>query len=583
MKITHRFAFLLIFICALLAHMPTLFNGFVGDDNMLIVNNTAYRSWDNFSRLIFKDYIIDIDDILNGEVKFHGSSDVSYRPVKSATHFIDYAIWQLNPFGYHLHNLIIHFATGALLFVFLNAIFRNSSTAFFATLIFIVHPIQSETVSSINYRHNLLIGFFSLAAMLSYMASYNTKRNFYLFLSYLMFFLAVFSKEAAIIFPLIIIGYDVLIKNHSLKQVFKNIFGRYLGYFAVVGIFIYVYFYVFPNVVSEKVELFGGGWTSHVVYLLHIFLYYMDSFFMPWNVKTLPPLFNVEIETLWGIKTYVALVLFLAVIWYYQILFRTNRKICFLLFWFLASYVIVSNVIPFVNPISYRFMYLPSIGLFAIIGFYLDKYLRQILRKAQMEQLGAFVKIVFILICMSWTWPLDAAWKNDYTQTIKMYQDFPNNARANMFAGMTYFHKADYPEAEKKLLRAIDLGLDDPRIYHYLGTIYMNRPDKAEGLFVKCIKGFPRYAACYNGLGRIYFLEGLKVPARNQLKASISLVPGYSAFAYLIQMSLIDNDLEQAKLILEQAKNHISDPGQLKSLRRLFAEHPSNFPIDVGF
>ena len=583
MTITNRLAIILIAVCVLVAHAPTLFNGFAGDDNMLIVNNTAYRSWDNFSRLIFKDYIIDIDDILNGETKFLGSSDVSYRPVKSATHFIDYSLWQLNPFGYHLHNLIIHFATAVLLFIFLNAIFRNPATALFATILFAVHPIQSETVSSINYRHNLLIGLFSLAAMLSYMKSYNTKKVFYLCLSYLMYFLAIFSKEAAVIFPIIVIGYDVLIKNRSLKDVMKGFVGRYFGFLVVFGFFVYVYLNVFPNVVQHKVGHFGGSWTSHVVYIVHIVLYYMQCFIMPWTVKTLPPLYNVDVVSIWGIKTYLGIVFILATIWFYMVLFRTNRKICFLLFWFFAGYVVVSNIVPFVNPISYRFMYLPSIGLFAIMAFYIDKYLRLWLKNIQSDHLSVFVKIAIVILCVSWAWPLDAAWKNDHTQTLQMYRDFPGNARANMYAGMTYFHMKDYPQAEKLLLESIDLGLDDPRVYHYLATIYIRDTKKAEPLLIKCVKGFPRYATCHSGLGRIYLLDGLAPQAYNQLQAALSLRPTYPVYGYLIQMYIMQGSQAKAKALFTQAQVDLTDQKELDSLSRLFTENPSNLPIDIGF
>ncbi len=579
MAISNRLAIIIVVLGACLAYGNTLFNGFVGDDNMLIVNNTAYRSWDNFTRLLFKDYIIDIDDILNGETKFHGSSDVSYRPVKSATHFIDYALWQLNPLGYHLNNLILHAVNAVLVFIFLNSIFKNQKIALLSALFFAVHPIQSETVSSINFRHNLLLVFFTMAAMLSYAASFKSKKVLWLFVSYVMFFCAVFSKEAAIILPILIIGYDGIIKGKSVGEIAKGFIGRYFGFFVVMVFFLYAFVYVFPNVVSEKVGLFGGAWTTHVVYLVHIFIYYLKSFVFPWSVKSLPPLFNIEVETLWGLGTYLGICAVLAMIWLYAYYFKQNRKLCFLIFWFMASYIVVSNIVPFVNPISFRFMYLPSIGVFAILAFYIDR----VMVKIGNSNLGTIVQLVLIFFCATWAWPLNTAWRSDYTMTLKMYRDFPQNPRANMYAGMTYFHLKDYAQAARLLNYALELGLEDPRLYHYLGIIYMGDPKRTEPLFTACVKKFPRYATCYAGLGRVYFLDGLNTQAMNHFTINRSLVANYPTYGYLIQLYLMAEDRPGAEAALKEAEGRLTDQDHVDSLKKLFAEDPARFPIDIGF
>lgn len=582
MQISNRLSILIIICCVLAAHAVTLFDGFVGDDNMLIVNNTAYRSWDNFGRLLFDDYIIDVDDIFNGETKFLGSSDVSYRPVKSATHFVDYALWGLNPLGYHLHNLILHCLNAILMFYLLSAIFRNPGFSLLAVALFATHPIQSETVSAINYRHNLLIVFFLLLAMLTYIRSFKSKKLLYLLLTYALYFLAVFSKEAAIMFPLILVAYDVLIRAKSPGEMFKSLITDYIGFWAVIGFFLYIYIFIFPNVIAESNMIFGRNWFTHGIYLIHILLYYLKSFIMPWTVKSLPPLFNVNVEHLWGMKTFLGVSVIVALTWLYLYLFRTNRKVCFMLFWFMASYAIVSNIVPFANPVSFRFMYLPSVGLFAVMAFYLHKLLQWGFSRLKAEQLIAMAKVCIVVLCISWTWPLDAAWKNDMTMTLKMYKDFPNNARANMFAGMTMYHKHYIDEARVLLKKAYELKLDDPRVYHYLGLIYLNQHKKAEPLFKQCISGFPRYGACYAGMGRIAFLTNRYEQAMYYLLASRSIVANYSTYGYLIQIYLMNGHESLAREAYLEAIDKIDDQNQIESLGKLFQEDHDNFPIDLG-
>lgn len=583
MRVSYRLAILLVVVCALVAHAGTLFNGFVGDDNMLIVNNTAYRSWDNFGRLLFDDYIIDINKIFNGSTKFLGSSDVSYRPVKSATHFVDYAIWKLNPFGYHLNNLVLHTLNSVLVFILLNIILRNPNIALFTAALFATHPIQSEAVSGINYRHNLLIVFFLLLAMLSYIRSCRSHKFFFLFLSYICFFLGLFSKEAALIFPLIIIAYDMLIQMKRPRQVFEKCITDYVGYWMIILFFGYVYLYVFPNVVSSNNKIFGGDWITHGVHLVRILFYYLKSFVMPWSVKSLPPFFNVHVEHLWSVKTCIGVSAICGITGLYLHLLQTNRKVCFMLFWFIVSYAIVSNIVPFANPVSFRFMYFPSIGLFAVFAFYFYKALVKSLVKIKSEKIVGLVMVSVIIMCISWTWPLDASWRNDRTMTIKMYRDFPNNARANMFAGMTMYRMQNIKEAERLLRKAYALQLEDPRVYHYLGLIYLNDRTRSEPLFEQCINGFPHFAACYAGLGRIKFLTGRHQEALSDLQMNREAVASYSTYGYLIQIHLMNGEKQSAQIVYLEAIDRISNKEQKASLARLIKEDVANFPIDLGF
>src|SRR3989339_2269897 len=84
-----------IILISLLLYLNTLPNTFVYDDAYVITENYFIKSWGNLPKLFTKDYL-----------PFSG--ELSYRPVVTLTYFIDYAIWRLNPFGYHLTNVILH-------------------------------------------------------------------------------------------------------------------------------------------------------------------------------------------------------------------------------------------------------------------------------------------------------------------------------------------------------------------------------------------------------------------------------------------------------------------------------------------
>src|SRR3990172_4407065 len=86
---------LIIIFISVLLYLNTLSNTFVYDDAYVISENYFIKSWGNLPKLFTKDYL-----------PFPG--ELSYRPIVTLTYFFDYAIWRLNPLGYHLTNVILH-------------------------------------------------------------------------------------------------------------------------------------------------------------------------------------------------------------------------------------------------------------------------------------------------------------------------------------------------------------------------------------------------------------------------------------------------------------------------------------------
>jgi len=145
----------------------SLFNGFVGDDEVLIVKNQFYKSPSNFSKLFSQEFITSQSDVFNQE-NLDSSGAVAYRPVIAATLFLDQWVWQLNPFGYHLTNLLIHLFAVLVLYLLIYEILRNKNLALICSLIYGVHPIQTESVAAIAYRHGILATLFVICSLLLY-------------------------------------------------------------------------------------------------------------------------------------------------------------------------------------------------------------------------------------------------------------------------------------------------------------------------------------------------------------------------------------------------------------------------------
>ncbi|MCK4827004.1 hypothetical protein KA005_65325, partial [bacterium] len=86
-----------IFIVAFVAHTNTLNNGFTFDDYHYIVESEFIKGWKDFFSVYTRDYLVLPQEKL----------DLT-RPFMPFTLTFDYSIWGLNPFGYHLTNVILH-------------------------------------------------------------------------------------------------------------------------------------------------------------------------------------------------------------------------------------------------------------------------------------------------------------------------------------------------------------------------------------------------------------------------------------------------------------------------------------------
>jgi len=177
---------------AALAYGNTLVNSFTLDDKLYIELNPQVT-----------------DVSLRGLFAANKIADV-FRPVTFATLALNWEIGGRRPFGYHLFNLLLHGAATLLLYFLLEAIFLESSeekpsardklVAFAAALIFAVHPIHTEAVSSIVGRAEILAAGFIFAAWILHLKDRP-------FAALICFVLALLSKESAVVFlPLILAG-----------------------------------------------------------------------------------------------------------------------------------------------------------------------------------------------------------------------------------------------------------------------------------------------------------------------------------------------------------------------------------------
>ena len=136
----------------------------------------------------------------------------NYAPVQMLSYMLDYSIWGLRPWGYLLTNLLLHLANGLLFYHLVQRLEGDDSWAWLAALIFLVHPVQVESVAWVSQRKNLLAMLFSLLSFHGYLRfrlAVGTVRMRQYLATAGWLLLALLAKSVAVVLPVIFLGYDL--------------------------------------------------------------------------------------------------------------------------------------------------------------------------------------------------------------------------------------------------------------------------------------------------------------------------------------------------------------------------------------
>lgn len=140
----------------------------------------------------------------------------NFAPATIGTFLMEHTLWQLWPGGYHATNVLIHLVNALLVLQLLRQLTKNEWLAWMVAALFLVHPVQVESVAWISSRKTLLSSTWMLASCLCWLRVERTHRMEAWGMGWLL--LALLSKAAAVVVPPIVIVYDVLVARKKLSD-----------------------------------------------------------------------------------------------------------------------------------------------------------------------------------------------------------------------------------------------------------------------------------------------------------------------------------------------------------------------------
>jgi len=366
----HLIAIGLIVGVAFVAYSNTFHVPFHFDDRPNITDNPNIQikvfSWERIERLIKNTY------------------KESIRVFSYFTLALNYYFGGFNVFGYHLVNFFVHVASGVFLYWFLLLTFNLPSlrekygpisykVALFSSLIFISHPIQTQSVTYIVQRMASMAGMFYLLSMVLYIKgrlSTGRPRVFYFAGTALSYLLGVFSKENVAILPLFIALYEFyFLQKFDLSPKGKKILlGLVAGLFILGAFGFIIWGKRYINVIIEGYQYRTFTMSERVLTQFRVVLYYITLLIYPH-----PSRLNLDYDfpisrTIFDPPTTLISILIIAGLIGYSIWTAKKRPVLsFCILWYFGNLVIESSIFPLEMVYEHR-LYLPVVGPFVLFS-----------------------------------------------------------------------------------------------------------------------------------------------------------------------------------------------------------------------
>ena len=413
-------------------------------------------------------YSILINPHLDRWPTFAGHLDHMVRPFLYATFLIDRSVYGNNPAGYHVLNLLLHLGCGILLYRILTRVVTEDlkHISLWTSLLFLVHPIQTEAVTYISGRASSLMAFFYLLALTLYDGAIVRRRQGapyrqYLVGSLVSFVFALCSKETAITLPITLLLWDRLVRQINGAALRQNLLSIHLPFWLVlIAASAWAWWHPRYSMLAEfslQIRPLGDNLLSQ----LNAVTYALLLFFCPWKLN-----FDHDLPALHSLLEWPLPLDFLVLGVLATAAAAAVARFPLFSFgigWFFIQ-LLPTSLIPRNDLLSERNLYLPSIGFLfaiAILVPYLLQRLAKIFRQPRILRLGATgtAGLLVIALCM-FTYQRNVLYSDPVLLWSDTIKKSPQKARPRNNLGHAYALRDDWERALEEFRIAVQLDPD---------------------------------------------------------------------------------------------------------------------------
>jgi tetratricopeptide (TPR) repeat protein len=461
-------------------HFPSLQGQLIWDDQYLARDNPFIKSpvliLESFRHYLFLD-----------------SFSAHYRPVQNISYIFDYLIWNTDPYGFHLSNVLWHIGSGILLYLLLARLLRGfvgdsgaagrlsftSIAAFFAALLWVVHPVHSAAVDYISGRADSLAFFFGCGGWLLYLRARDARRPIIRYLVYFLaagsLLLALCSRESACLWVALFLGHLFVFEKGTTR---RAKFGALIACLFVVGC--YAALRQLPDKRTTTIAS-ATGWPAPVraTLMARALGDYGRMMVWPANLHMERTVFEPESlqnSASWRNAVAAEYLSIAGLILAMGLIFAASRKgpargiRSFGAAWFIVAYLPTSNLFALNATVAEHWLYLPSVGFLIFAAGCL----------LELANRSRRIAVAFVcLACLG-------------------------------LSARSFIRSTDWVTAETFYQRTLAAGGKTLRVALNLGQVYSLKGEyvKAEALFRRVLEISPDYTIARNNLGEALFRQG---------------------------------------------------------------------------
>jgi len=438
------------------------------DDDELVYHNSTFLShWENIGTAFGSHAFIGA-----------GGESIYYRPLLTVSYIIDFHIWKLNPFGYHLTNILLHCLTSLGVFFLILFILQSEFPAFAGALVFAIHPIQTESVAWIAGRNDVLLGLFVVAMMIFYAVSVAQPANEKLFrlFAWLAFLAALFTKESAVFYLLLLPLYDLCTGTSTLRNI--GSFGYFRKFrMMIVTVIVYcgIRLTIFGTITGAE-RLYGHRTIGErIANIFPIIAENLKFIFLPINLSIAHPL--NELQWFHFPWTVIAFVMVFVLVGIAMWSWRKDRMLCFGICWIVAGFLPLMGLIPVAIPILEHRLYVPMAGCAIVVA----RLIQMLYEKFKFRTVSYVLITVFGIVLAGCSYDRLPVWRNGITLFTDAIQKAPSYAPSFFSLGAAYFEAERYTEAMQPMKTYLSQAPADLNALSLLREIYFRAQQYNDG------------------------------------------------------------------------------------------------------
>lgn len=501
----------------------TLDYPFIFDSREFIKNNHLIRNTSTFYALFDLENFMDthLSRVIHPEIVTSFAS----RPIAYLTFHLNYLLGGTNPSGYRLFNILVHICNALILYQMLRFIIlrrvdrerpESITIPLFAALIFLVHPLQTQSVTYTVQRFASLGTFFYLATMLLYIWSSGegtvSARRWRYACSLLTMILGMLTRENVITVPIVLVMTEIILLRRPWRGTLVRL-APHLVCMSLVPLMVL-------NIADElrDADLLQGagtniggseyGRTEYAITQLRVILSYFRMLVLPYHQNFDPdyPLF----KSLFHPEIIVSIMIWTAfLVAGIRLLRRRERTICtdltgFSIFWFPLALSVSSSFVPMTDLMFEHRTYLPSLAFCTGSVAYLHHATSRECSFLRPAMLGGLCLVAIIL------GGLTVQRNHVYSSRMTLWTDTvnksPNKFRPNYALGYVLSNKAQDDQAIIYFKKAMSLDPSRVEAYISLGAVYLRSgmPNEVIRLYGEYLESYPPDTRLYTNLAMAY-------------------------------------------------------------------------------